>query len=139
MRTSLTALGMLLAIAGPAAAASPQELCKDGDLAEIRISNLKSPASRPEYEKATRDHMTWYRSHGFKATRQLVGTVIDFDPATASAAIDPAKVMTIHLNSPGSQKTGPLKDEAWDAYVAEYRDSSQIASTMLVCLREPVK
>jgi hypothetical protein len=130
------AAALLLAAAG-ASAATPEELCKGGQLAVLRLSTLKSPAARAGFEKATHDHMGWYRGHGYKTNRQLVGSVLLMDQATQQWSLSPTEMMTLHIDSPLVSRD--KHDAAWDAYVGEYREASDIATEKMVCLQEPVK
>lgn len=121
-----------------AAASSPEELCKGGQLANVRINTLKTPQSREAYEQAARDHIGWYRKHGHKDNRLLVGPVLLFDRATGQWSESPSEFASLHLNNtrpvPASER-----DAAWDAYVAAYRATSDLATDKFVCLKEPVK
>jgi len=137
LTNTLLGAASLLLIATCAAAATPEDLCKGGQLSVLRTNTLKSPQARAAFEKAAQDHMAWYRSHGFKVNRQLVGSVMVFDEATKSWSVSPTEMMTLHIDNPGVPPA--QHDAAWDAYVAEYRASSDIASEKMVCLREPVK
>jgi hypothetical protein len=126
-----------LTVAGGAHAQTPEDLCKGGQLAILRLSTLKSPAARETFDKATHDHMAWYRSHGYANNRQLVGSVLDFDPATKTVTASPNEVMTLHIGGPEVPRD--KQDAAWASFVSEYRNSSDVTSTKIVCLREPVK
>lgn len=126
------------ALATPALAAkSPEELCKGGQLANVRINTLKSPESRATYEKAAKDHIGWYRKRGQTANRLLTGPVLLYDRATGEWSPSPSEIASVHLQSPGVPSA--QRDAEWDAYVAAYRASSDLTVDKFVCLQEPVK
>lgn len=135
----LIAATAALVLAGPAAAATtPPDLCKGGQISVVRISTLKSPAARAQFDKATRAQAQWYRSHGFKKNRLFFGSVMTQDPATKEWSVSQTEVFSLHTDAPGPA-TDKKKDAAYDAFVADYRASSDITTEKLVCLREPVK
>ena len=40
--------------------------------------------------------------------------------------------MTYHINPP--QSTPPAGDDAWNAYVKQYRDNSDVKTTYITCM-----
>lgn len=137
-------LGMMIAslalstavCAGAATAATPPDLCKDGQISVLRTSKLKSPASRAQFDKAVKDQTAWYRSHGFAKNRILSAAIMVQDAKTKDWTNDPLEVVTLHVDAPGA---AAKHDAAYDAFVAEFRASSDITSERILCLREPVK
>src|SRR5262249_11002752 len=121
-----------------AAAQSAASLCPNGTLATIRISTIKPTGSRAGFEQAAKDHMKWYRDHGFKDNEQIIADVITMDEASHGPVVSKTEVMTIHYNPAGAAVA--MRDAAWDAYVAEYRANSDIASEHTACLpKQPKK
>lgn len=129
----VAAAGLAAAGAQAQTAASPVDLCKDGQLAVVRMNAVK-PGAKAAYEKASRDHLGWYRSHGFTQNRLLVGPVITGDRTKGFTASE-TEFASVHLGSPGVPPD--KRDAAWDAYVKAYRDSSDLTVDKFVCLREP--
>jgi hypothetical protein len=126
-----------LALATPVAAA-PAKTCPAGqELVVLRISTLKPTGSRAGFEEAARDHLKWYRDHGFKDNQQMVLDVFDFDQKTGATTVSKTKVMTIHYNMPDPKLI--KRDAAWNAYVAKYRANSDIGTEELVCLPDRLK
>jgi hypothetical protein len=123
--------------ATPALAAEPtQGLCK-GQLVMVRTSKLKSPDSRAAFEKAAKDNEAWYRAHGMTANQQIAGSVLVLDPATHTLSVSPDTVATVHVNPPGP--SAPAPDAAWNAFVDEYRASSDLQTQTLICLEQPIR
>lgn len=115
-----------------AGAASPADLCKGGQLVSLRVSTIK-PGDRAAFEKATRDHIAWYRAHGFTGNRLLVGPVISGGRADGWTASE-TEYASVHMDAPGVPPD--KRDAGWDAYVKEYRDASDLTVDKFVCLRE---
>jgi hypothetical protein len=130
------AIGVLLA-ATEAAAATPQDLCKGGELINVRTSKLKPGRSNEGFVKAVHDHQAWYRAHGLTQNDQIAGVVLVYDQAAKSSTASPDTVATVHVNPPGP--TGPAHDSAWDAFVSEYRANSDLATETMICLERPIR
>jgi hypothetical protein len=134
MKTAWLVAALGLA-AAPALAAEPQQLCK-GELVMVRTSKLKSPETRPGFEKAVKDNEAWYRAHGITANRQIGGSVLVYNPQTHETSVSPDVVATVHVNPPGA--SAPAPDAAWNAFVDEYRASSDLETQTLICLERPI-
>lgn len=131
LSAALAAAGLLLSAHAAQAASSPDELCKGGQLVSLRTNTIK-PGAKAAYEKAAKDHIGWYRSHGYKTNRLLVGPVISGNGGAWTAS--ETEYASVHFDAPGVPKD--KRDAGWDAYVKEYRDSSDIGVEKFVCLRE---
>lgn len=135
MILATAAAALSLAAAGQAMAAdTPDTLCKGGQLVSVRVNTLKGPDKAAAYDKAARDHLGWYRSHGMTQNQLLVGPVL-VRGADGSWSNSPTERVSVHTNAPGVPRE--KRDAAWDAYVAEYRDTSDITTEKFACLREP--
>lgn len=133
--TAAAAVTLSLAAAGQAvAAATPDELCVGGQLVSVRVNSLKGADKGAAYDKAARDHLGWYRSHGYKDNKLMVGPVVVRN-ADGSWSNSPTERVSVHTNAPGVPRD--KRDAGWDAYVAQYRDTSDIAAEKYACLREP--
>ena len=124
MRIVLLASALLALSAGAAAA---QDMCAGGHPVVIRVSKLK-PGGAATFAKATVDQRAWYRAHGITTNEQYVGAVLT--PTGPSAD----QMVTLHMDAPLKR---PDADAAWNAFVAEFRDSSDIVSETRACLRTP--
>lgn len=125
------ALSGLAALAAPVAAATapPPPRC-DGSYELIRSSTVK-PGRINLFLKAVRDHQAWYAAHGMK-DRILVGRVLG--PDADASGFSPTVALTIHTDLAELQAPAHAADDAaWNAYIAEYRDSSDLIDTKVVC------
>ena len=123
-----------LAMAGQASAAdTPDTLCKGGELVSLRVNVLKGADKAAAYDKAAKDHIGWYRSKGYKENQLMVGPVLVRN-ADGSWSNSPTERVSAHVNAPGVPRD--KHDAAWDAYVSEYRDSSDVTTEKFACLRE---
>lgn len=135
-RSAALAAGAILLCAGAAQAApaaSPADLCKGGQLVSVRVNTVK-PGAKAAYEKAARDHLAWYRSHGYTQNRLLSGPVITGNMTHGFTASE-TEYVSVHMDGPGVPRD--KRDAGWDAYVQEYRDTSDLAVDKFACLREP--
>jgi hypothetical protein len=125
------AIATLGVLASTAASAQSAPECK-GQFEVIRMDTIK-PGKMDEFRKASADHQAWYKAHG--ATDKIIVGRIIATGATPAYAEDQA--MSIHIEKPGAEEFP--HDAAFDAFVAEYRDSSTVTSTMKVCLEDAAK
>ena len=125
------ALAVLSAATATAASAQSMPECK-GQFEVIRMDAIK-PGKMDEFRKAVSDHQAWYRAHG-GTDKIILGRIITKSPTPAYAT---DQAITVHIENPAVQEPG--KDAAWNAFVAEYSDSSTITSTTIACLEEPAK
>ncbi len=126
---ALAALGL---VAASAASAQSMPECK-GRFEVIRMDQIK-PGKMEAFKKAVTDHQAWYRAHG-TADKIIFARVIAQGDAPAYAA---DQAMTIHIETPktpGAVDEGE-HDAAWGAFVSEYKDSSTVTSTTIVCVED---
>jgi len=105
----------------------------DGDIAVVRISAIK-PGAMPGFLAAVAAHKAWYRSHGFNDNVIVTSRVILTDDKTGAMKYSDAEVVSYHVRPPGGKETEAKKDAAWDAYVKQYRDTSDIKNSYLTCM-----
>ena len=132
MRTVLL-LAALAALQIPSAFAQNALPACDGDIAIVRVSEIK-PGAMQGFMAAVAAHKAWYRSHGFKDNVIVVSKVILRDDKTGAMKYSDAEVVTYHVRPPGTAQSDPKKDAAWDAYVKQYRDTSDIKTEYLTCM-----
>lgn len=131
MRFPITALVVLIGlISVPSAHAQATGPSCDGDLALIRVSQLKPTGSLQGFMKAQEAHLAWYRKRGHKDNEIYSARVIVRDDTSKSFRYSDTEIMTFHVRPPGEMTT----DAEWDAYVKMYRDNSDIKSEHMVCL-----
>lgn len=132
MRTVL-ALAVLAALGvSPLFAQNAPPACA-GDLAIVRVATIK-PGAIQAYLAAVAAHKAWYRSHGFNDNVIVASRVIQTDERTGAMKYSDREVITYHVRPPGSAPTNAKKDAAWDAYVKQYRDTSEIKNEYLTCM-----
>lgn len=136
MKRFLTVLAFLASTAAAPAAAQTAPAC-DGDLAVVRVSQIKSTSSLDAFMKAQEAHIAWYRKQGFTDNHIYTTRVVVSDPTTKTMQYSDTEVMSFHVRPPsgGGGMSVASKDQAgWDAYVKQYRDASDMKSEHIVCL-----
>jgi hypothetical protein len=132
MRTALL-LAALAALQIPSALAQNALPACDGDIAIVRVSAIK-PGGIQGFMAAVTAHKAWYRNHGFKDNVIVASRVILRDDKTGAMKYSDAEVVTYHVRPPGSAQTESKRDAAWDAYVKQYRDTSDIKTEYTTCM-----
>ena len=123
----------LAALQFPTAWAQNATPACDGDLAIVRISSIK-PGRLQAYMAAVAAHKAWYRNHGFKDNVIVASRVMVRDDKTGQMKYTDTEVVTYHIRPPGSAQTQSKRDAAWDAYVKQYRDTSDIKNEYITCM-----
>jgi hypothetical protein len=134
---TLPALAALLLTAPATAQRAPTDFCAGGEIAVVRMSTLVPGGSRDGFDKAVGDQLAWYRSHGFTQNRLVTAPVIVQDAVSKQWSVSPAEVFTLHINPPPIDAVKP--DDAYRAFVAEFRKNSAIASERTICLKDALK
>lgn len=130
MRTAIV-LAALAALQIPAAFA--QRPACDGAIAIVRVSTIK-PGAMDGFMAAVAVHKAWYRSHGFKDNVIVASKIMIRDEKTGAMHYSDTEVLTYHVNPPNGKETQAKKDAAWDAYVKQYRDTSDIKTEYMTCM-----
>jgi hypothetical protein len=126
-------LAALAAFQLPWAFAQNAPAACDGDIAIVRIAAIK-PGRMQSYMAAVAAHKAWYRSHGFKDNVIVASRVILRDDKTGAMKYTDTEVVTYHIRPPGSAETQSKRDASWDAYVKQYRDTSDIKNEYVTCM-----
>lgn len=124
-------LALLLTLASPAMFA--QAPACDGNIVIVRVSEIK-PGSMNGFMAAVAAHKAWYRANGVTDNEILVSRVIVRDPHTGARSYSEKEVLTYHINPPGQARTPNRGDAAWDAYVKQYRETSELKNEYMTCL-----
>ena len=124
MRVGLC-LAALAVFQGSSALAQNAPLACDGDIAVVRVSAIK-PGAMPGFMAAVAAHKAWYRSHGFGDNVIVASRVVLVDDTTGVMKYSDTEVITYHVRPPGREELAAKRDAAWDAYVKQYRDTSDI-------------
>jgi hypothetical protein len=129
MRTMLI-LTALAALQIPSALAQNAPPACDGDIAIVRVSTIK-PGAMQGFMEAVAAHKAWYRSHGYKDNVIVATRIYLTDAHGDPTKYSETEVISYHVRPP----EGPVKhDAAWDAYVKQYRDTSDIKSEYMTCM-----
>ena len=124
-------LALLVTAVATAASAQSMPACK-GHFEIIRTDAIK-PGKLDEFKKAVADHQAWYKAHGL-SDRILLAQIIKED-ISGTLAFAQDQAITVHVLGP--MAATPPPDDAWNAFLAEYKDSSSITNTTNVCVFEP--
>ncbi|HLX46551.1 MAG TPA: hypothetical protein VKR43_24050 [Bryobacteraceae bacterium] len=104
----------------------------DGNIVIVRVSEIK-PGHMDGFMAAVEAHKAWYRANGIKDNEMVVSRVIVRDKDGTQSYSD-KEVLTYHVNPPGPARTPNRGDAAWNAYVKQYRDSSDLKSEYMTCM-----
>ncbi|MEI9963732.1 MAG: hypothetical protein WDM92_02575 [Caulobacteraceae bacterium] len=121
------ALAAAVSSAALAQPLAPPPPC-DGRYATLRLSAVNA-GKWAEFEKAVHDQAAWYAARRLTAYPKMV-RILHADPSVAGYADDEAVTITVHPDI-----TETIQPDAdWNAFVAEFRDSSTIKEERQVCL-----
>lgn len=121
----LVALSILPAMAA-------DEVCPAGQAAIIRVSTLKAGGTRAGFDKAVADQIAWYRGHKITSNRIVTANVIEL--SSGKPMVSAREIMTIHYDPPSAKDLQPTIDDAYKAFVKEFRDNTDITVEKNVCL-----
>ena len=132
MKILITGLCLSAIFALPAAAAP--KLCAGGQVAVIRVSTLKAGGTRAGFDKAVKDQIAWYRGHGITTNKIVTADVIDFEAGVPS--LSTKEGMSIHYDPPAASGAQPAQDDAYKAFVKEFRENTDITTEKTVCIEK---
>src|SRR5712671_5260837 len=99
MHRLLTVLAFLAAASATASAQTTAPAC-DGDLAIVRISQIKPTSSFDAFTRAQEAHIAWYRKNGFTNNQIYTTRILTLDPKTKVLNYSDTDVMTFHVRPP---------------------------------------
>ena len=102
----------------------------EGNYQIVRVSGIKPTGSMDGFLKAVEAHKAWYRSHGFKNNEIRTQRIMVQDPATHKWKYSDQEIMVVHVRPPQDVK----RDPAWEAFVKQYANNSDIKSERFVCV-----
>jgi hypothetical protein len=117
----------------PALAQNAMPACK-GDIAIVRVSEIKPGGTMTGFMEAVAAHQAWYRNNGVADNEIVASRVIVKDEKTGEMKYSDKEVLTYHINPPDSKKTPNRNDAGWKAYVKMYRDNSDMKSEYITCM-----
>jgi hypothetical protein len=124
-------LALLLTLASQAIFA--QTPACDGNIVIVRLSEIK-PGHMSDFTAATAAHKAWYRNNGIKDNEIINSRVIVRDQASGAQSYSDSQILSYHINPPSNSKIPNRGDAAWNAYVKQYRDSSEIKNEYVTCM-----
>jgi hypothetical protein len=102
----------------------------DGDLAIVRVSEITPGGNMQQFLRVVDAHKAWYRSHGFANNEIYTAKILVQDDTTKTWKYSDTEIMVFHVRPPWTLK----RDAAWDAYVQQYSDISNVKSLYITCL-----
>jgi hypothetical protein len=105
----------------------------DGDVANVRLTEIIPGGTMEGYLQAVDAHRAWYRAHGYTHNDIFVARLMVEDPATHQLVYSKTRVLAFHIRPPfmgGS--TG--HDTGWDAFHELYRKNSNIVTAYDICI-----
>jgi hypothetical protein len=132
-----TVLSLMLATSVYAAAASAQTTAPAcfGDMATVRISQIKPGGSLQGFMKAVEAHKAWYRANGVTDNDIVAARILLRDEKSGlPTKYSDTEVMSFHLRPPAPSRTPNKNDAAWEAFVKQYRDNADLKSEYLACI-----
>lgn len=119
------------ALAQTAAPATAASTCPSGQQeAVLRVSEITG--TQAGYDQAVKDHIQWYRDHGYKDNTITNTAVWGLGLGAPVAQSTTPQVLSIHRNSP--RVSSDKHDDAWKAFTANYAANSKILATIVACL-----
>ncbi|MCU1226766.1 MAG: hypothetical protein JWQ42_4859 [Edaphobacter sp.] len=104
----------------------------DGSYNVIRLSEIK-PGMIPKFLEAVAAHQAWYKNAG-GPDRIFALRIIDRNPDTKIESISETQVVTSHIEPATRAQSLPTKDDAYNAFVKMYQESSTIKSEFHTCM-----
>ena len=134
-RTILIVLTMLVAFPIPFAKAQGTMAKCDGDIALVRVSQIKPTGPLAAFMQAQDAHLAWYRKNGITTNNIYSARVYALDPTTKMpTTYSETEVMTFHVRPPDPAITKGKDQAGWDAFVKAYRDTSDLKTEQMICV-----
>jgi hypothetical protein len=133
MRTLLSLALVMVSTTAPARAQSPPSCF--GDIATVRVSQIKPGGSVQGFMKAVEAHKAWYRANGVSDNDIVAARVLVRDEKTGQPVrYSDTDVMSFHLRPPAPSRTPNKNDAAWQAFLKLYRDNSDLKTEYWACI-----
>jgi hypothetical protein len=131
---SILSLTIAACLYAAAASAQTPPACF-GDLATIRLSQIKPGGSVQGFLKAVEAHKAWYRANGVTDNDVVGARVLVRDEKTGlPGKYSETEIMSFHLRPPAASRVANKNDAAWEAFVKQYRDNSDLKSEHWACI-----
>jgi hypothetical protein len=133
MRTLLSLALVMVSTTAPARAQRPPSCF--GDIATVRVSQIKPGGSVQGFMKAVEAHKAWYRANGVSDNDIVAARVLVRDEKTGQPVrYSDTDVMSFHLRPPAPSRTPNKNDAAWQAFLKLYRDNSDLKTEYWACI-----
>jgi hypothetical protein len=134
MRVLLCVAVMAALQAAPALAQSAPPACF-GDLATVRLSQIKPGGTLQGFLKAVEAHKAWYRANGITDNDIVAARVLaKDDKGLPTGKYSDTEVMSFHLRPPVATRTPHKNDAGWQAFIKQYRDNSDLKLEYFACI-----
>ena len=134
MRTLLTLALALLASAASAQTQPTSPTCF-GDIATVRVSLIKPGGTIQGFMRAVEMHKAWYRANGVNDNDIVAARVLLRDEKTGQPTrYSDTEVMSFHLRPPAPSRTPNKNDAAWQAFLKQYKDNSDLKTEYWACV-----
>jgi hypothetical protein len=106
-----------------------------GDVMTIRISQIKPGGTVQGFLKAVEAHKSWYRANGITDNDIVAARVFVRDDKTGQPTkYSDTEILTLHLRPPATSRTPNRNDAAFQTFVKQYRDNSDLKTEYLACV-----
>ena len=121
--------------AAPAAGQTAAPACF-GDIVAVRLSQIKPGGTIQGFLKAVEGHKAWYRANGLTDNDIVAARVLAKDEKTGlpTNKYSENEVMSFHLRPPAAARTPNKNDAAWQAFIKQYRDNSDLKLEYSACV-----
>ena len=85
--------------------------------------------------RAVEAHKAWYRANGVNDNDIVAARVLLRDEKTGQPTrYSDAEVMSFHLRPPAPSRTPNKNDAAWQAFLKQYKDNSDLKTEYWACI-----
>jgi hypothetical protein len=133
MRIVLAVIGFLSLGANAALAQASAPKC-DGDVAIVRVYQIKSGGTMDGFLAAVAADQAWYRTNGITDNQIVASRVIVKDDATGGTKFSDTDVLTYHLHPPSEERTPEMGDSAWKEFEKLYNANADKKAEYTTCM-----
>ena len=106
-----------------------------GDVATVRLSQIKPGGTVQGFLKAVEAHKAWYRANGITDNDIVAARVLaKDDKGQPTNKYSETEVMSFHLRPPAAARTPNKNDAPWQAFIKQYRDNSDLKLEYWACI-----
>ena len=105
----------------------------DGDIALVRISQIKPGGTMDGFLAAVAAQKAWYRTNGSNDNEIVVSRVWEADQSTGQGKYSDSVAITYHVRPPAVATLPNRGDAAWKAFTKLFQDNSEIKNQYTTC------